>query len=47
MPRNTSGLILAELHVQPGVPHGFDLIAPEAHVTRRPWEERCRVLRSL
>ncbi len=37
----------AELHVHPGVPHGFDLIAPAAQVTRRAWEDRCRVLRSL
>ena len=36
-----------ELHVHPDVPHGFDLIAPEAQVTRRAWENRCRVLRSL
>ena len=36
-----------ELHVHPGAPHGFDLIAPTAQVTRRALEDRCRVLRSL
>ena len=36
-----------ELHVYPGAPHGFDLIAPTAQVTRRAFEDRCRVLRSL
>ena len=36
-----------ELHVHPGAPHGFDLLAPAAQVTRRALEDRCRVLRSL
>ena len=36
-----------ELHVHPGAPHGFDLLAPEAQVARRVLEDRCRVLRSF
>lgn len=36
-----------ELHVHPGVPHGFDLIAPEADVTKRAFADRIRVLRAL
>ncbi len=36
-----------ELHVHPGVPHGFDLIAPEAEVTKRAFADRIRVLRAL
>jgi acetyl esterase/lipase len=36
-----------ELHVHPGVPHGFDTFAPHADVTRRAVADRLRVLRSL
>lgn len=36
-----------ELHVHPGVPHSFDLIAPEAEVTKRAFADRIRVLRAL
>ena len=37
----------AELHVHPGVPHDFDLVAPAAAVSRRAVADRIRVLRSL
>lgn len=36
-----------DLHVHPGAPHGFDLIAPEADVTKRAFADRIRVLRAL
>jgi acetyl esterase/lipase len=36
-----------ELHVRPGVPHDFELLAPEADVSRRALADRIRVLRSL
>jgi acetyl esterase/lipase len=36
-----------ELHVHPGVPHGFEVMAPEAGVSRRATADRVRVLRSF
>jgi acetyl esterase/lipase len=36
-----------ELHVHPGVPHGFELFAPEADVSRRATADRLRALRSF
>lgn len=42
----TSGVDV-ELHVLPGVPHGFDWVAPDIGVTRRAMADRLRVLRSL
>ncbi len=36
-----------ELHVHPGAPHGFEVFAPEADVSRRTRADRIRVLRSL
>ena len=36
-----------ELHVLPGLPHGFDLVAPEATVTKRVIANRLRRLTSL
>ena len=36
-----------ELHVHPGLVHGFDQFAPGAAVTRRALADRVRVLRSL
>ncbi|MGH7434338.1 MAG: alpha/beta hydrolase, partial [Polyangiaceae bacterium] len=36
-----------ELHVHPGAPHGFELFAPDADVSRRAITDRVRVLRSL
>jgi acetyl esterase/lipase len=36
-----------ELHVHPGVPHGFEVFAPQADVSSRTRADRIRVLRSL
>lgn len=36
-----------ELHVIPGLPHGYDVLAPDALVTRRAVENRLHRLRSL
>lgn len=36
-----------ELHVLPGLPHGFDMLAPNATVTRRAVENRLDRLRRL
>ena len=36
-----------ELHVHPGVPHGFELFAPDADVSRRAIADRLRALRSF
>ena len=36
-----------ELHVHPGVPHGFDAFARDADVSRRARADRMRVLQSL
>lgn len=36
-----------EMHLHPGVPHGFDNLAPDCDVTRRSAADRLRVLRSL
>jgi acetyl esterase/lipase len=36
-----------ELHVHPGAPHGFELFAPDADVSRRSNADRKRVLRSF
>jgi acetyl esterase/lipase len=36
-----------ELHVHPGVPHGFETFAPGTDVARRTRADRMRVLRSL
>ena len=49
MPAGSRGRagVPVELHVHPGVPHGFDLIAPEADVTKRAFADRIRVLRAL
>jgi acetyl esterase/lipase len=37
----------AELHVHPGCPHGFDLIAPNAGVSQHAVADRIRRIRSL
>jgi acetyl esterase/lipase len=37
----------AELHVHPGAPHGFELIAPASNVAQRSAKERLRVLQTL
>jgi acetyl esterase/lipase len=39
--------VRTELHVHPGVPHGFELIAPDADVSRRAIADRIRVLRAF
>jgi acetyl esterase/lipase len=36
-----------ELHVHPGVPHGFELFAPDAEVSRRAIADRVRQLKSF
>lgn len=36
-----------ELHVHPGAPHGFDLFAPDADVSRRATADRVRALMSI
>jgi acetyl esterase/lipase len=39
--------VMTELHVLPGLPHGFDLVAPDATATRRAIENRLRRLTNL
>jgi len=39
--------VSTELHVHPGVPHGWDVVAPEADVTKRALTDRIRRLRSV
>jgi acetyl esterase/lipase len=39
--------VSVELHVHPGAPHAFERLAPDADVSRRAWQDRLRVLRSL
>jgi acetyl esterase/lipase len=39
--------IPVELHLHPGVPHEYDAIASDAHVSRRAHADRHRVLKSL
>ena len=41
------GGVPVELHLRPGVPHGFDAIAFRADVSTRALADRHRVLRSL
>ncbi|WP_431310664.1 alpha/beta hydrolase [Labrys miyagiensis] len=36
-----------ELHVPPGAPHGFELFAPDADVSRRAIADRIRALRTF
>jgi acetyl esterase/lipase len=36
-----------EFHLRPGVPHMWDLLAPDADVTRRAFRDRVRILKSL
>lgn len=36
-----------ELHVHPGVPHAFEIFAPDSGVARRAQADRTRVLRSI
>jgi acetyl esterase/lipase len=39
--------VAIELHVHPGAPHGFELFAPDADVSRRANADRVRALRSF
>jgi acetyl esterase/lipase len=39
--------IPVELHVHPGVPHGFERFAPHSKVARRAMDDRIRVIQSL
>lgn len=39
--------VSVELHVHPGVPHGWEVFAPDIAVTRRAFADRHRVLASL
>jgi acetyl esterase/lipase len=39
--------VSTELHVHVGVPHGWDVVAPEADVTKRAMADRIRRLQSL
>jgi acetyl esterase/lipase len=39
--------VSTELHVHPGVPHGCDVVAPEADVTERAMADRLRRLQSV
>ena len=39
--------VSTELHVRPGVPHGWDVVAPEADVTKRSMADRIRRLQSV
>jgi acetyl esterase/lipase len=36
--------VSVELHVHPGCPHGFDLVAPDADVTQRARADRLRAI---
>ena len=39
--------VSVELHVHPGVPHGFEMMAPHAAVSKRAIADRRRVIQSL
>jgi acetyl esterase/lipase len=39
--------ISTELHVLPGLPHGFEMIAPDAEATQRVMAHRLRRLTNL
>ena len=39
--------VSVELHVHPGAPHGFDLVAPDSALVRRARADRVRVLQEL
>jgi acetyl esterase/lipase len=45
--RTASAGVSTELHVHAGVPHGWDVVAPEADVTRRAMADRIRRLQSV
>ncbi|KIW90847.1 uncharacterized protein Z519_08630 [Cladophialophora bantiana CBS 173.52] len=39
--------IEVEFHLYPGVPHAFEIIAPNATVTKRAWEHRLKAMMSF
>ncbi|KAM0812651.1 putative Alpha/Beta hydrolase protein [Seiridium cardinale] len=39
--------IETELHVYPGVPHAFELVAPDISVTKRAFENRLKAMQSF
>jgi acetyl esterase/lipase len=39
--------VSVELHVHPGVAHGFDMTLADAQVTQRALADRCRTLAAL
>lgn len=43
----TKAGIPVELHVHPGVPHGYDRIASNANLTKRAMHDRIRVIQSI
>jgi acetyl esterase/lipase len=45
--RTAEAGVSTELHVHPGVPHGWDVVAPEADVSQRSMADRIRRLQSL
>jgi acetyl esterase/lipase len=45
--RTTLAGVSSEIHVHPGVPYGWDVVAPEADVTKRAMADRLRRLQSL
>jgi acetyl esterase/lipase len=45
--RTAEAGVSTELHVHPGVPHGWDVVAPEADVSLRSTADRIRILRNL
>jgi acetyl esterase/lipase len=45
--RTTLAGVSTEVHVHPGVPHGWDVVAPQADVTKRAMDDRIRRLQSL
>jgi acetyl esterase/lipase len=45
--RTASAGVSTELHVHAGVPHGWDVVAPEADVTKRAMADRIRRIQSV
>jgi acetyl esterase/lipase len=39
--------VQTELHVYPGAPHAFDVIAPQARLSQLAWEVRLRAIRDI
>ncbi|NBP85495.1 MAG: alpha/beta hydrolase, partial [Mycobacteriaceae bacterium] len=45
--RLTAAGVATELHVHPGCPHAFEVLAPQAAVSRRVMADRVRRLAAL